>query len=105
MQNVKALAGRLTDPWKPTIVAEVGGYLMKVVMLHGTFPWHMHEAEDELFYCIQGEFHIEQEWAPNVLLREGDVVTIPAGRRHRPVAEEPALAILFEKAEIKQYGD
>jgi hypothetical protein len=33
------------------------------------------------------------------------VVTIPAGRRHRPVAEEPAIAILFEKAGVKQYGD
>ena len=105
MQNVKALAGRLTDPWKPTIVAEVGGFLMKVVKLQGTFPWHVHDAEDELFHCIQGEFRIEQEWAPDVLLSEGDVVTIPAGRRHRPVAERPALAILFERAETSQYGD
>jgi quercetin dioxygenase-like cupin family protein len=105
MQNVKALAGRLTDPWKPTIVAEVGGFLMKVVKLQGTFPWHVHDSEDELFYCIQGEFRIEQEWAPDVLLREGDVVTIPAGRRHRPAAERPALAILFERAETSQYGD
>jgi len=105
MQNVKGLAARLTEPWKPTIVAEVGGFLMKVVKLHGTFPWHVHEGEDELFYCIQGGFRIEQEWAPDVALQEGDVVTIPAGRRHRPVAERPALAILFEKAELSQYGD
>lgn len=105
MQNVKGMAARLTEPWKPMIVAEVAGFLMKVVKLHGTFPWHVHQKEDELFYCIQGGFRIEQEWAPDVVLQEGDVVTIPAGRRHRPVAERPALAILFERAEISQYGD
>jgi quercetin dioxygenase-like cupin family protein len=105
MQNVKAMAARLSEPWKPTVVAEVGGFLMKVVKLHGTFPWHVHDAEDELFYCIQGGFRIEQEWAPDLALKEGDVVTIPAGRRHRPVADDPALAILFERAELSQYGD
>ena len=105
MQNVMAMAARLSEPWKPTVVAEVGGFLMKVVKLHGNFPWHVHEAEDELFYCIHGAFRIEQEWAPDLFLQEGDVVTIPAGRRHRPVAANPALAILFEKAELSQYGD
>jgi quercetin dioxygenase-like cupin family protein len=105
MQNVKAIAARLAEPWKPMIVAEAGGFLMKVVKLEGAFPWHVHDEEDELFYCIQGGFTIEQEWAPDAVLGEGDVVTIPAGRRHRPVAERPALAILFEKAELSQYGD
>lgn len=105
MQNVKAVAARLTEPWKPMIVAEVNGFLMKVVKVHGTFPWHVHQGQDELFYCIEGRFRIEQEWAPHVALQEGDVVTVPAGRRHRPIAEEPALAILFEKADVRQYGD
>ena len=105
MQNVKTMAARLSEPWKPMVVAEVGGFLMKVVKLDGAFPWHVHEGEDELFYCIEGGFRIEQEWAPEAVLRAGDVVTIPAGRRHRPVAEQPALAIMFEKAEISQYGD
>jgi hypothetical protein len=30
---------------------------------------------------------------------------VPAGRRHRPLAEESAVAILFERAQTKQYGD
>ena len=105
MRNVKAMADRLSEAWKPMVVAEVNGFLMKVVKLDGSFPWHVHEGEDELFYCLEGGFRIEQEWAPDAVLHVGDVVTIPAGRRHRPVAEQPALAILFEKAEISQYGD
>jgi quercetin dioxygenase-like cupin family protein len=37
--------------------------------------------------------------------RAGDVFVVPAGTRHRPVADEPAVALLFERAETKQYGD
>ena len=42
MQNVKTMAARLSEPWKPMVVAEVGGFLMKVVKLDGAFPWHVH---------------------------------------------------------------
>jgi quercetin dioxygenase-like cupin family protein len=105
MQNVKAAAAKLSEPWKPVVVGEANGFLMKVVRLEGTFPWHAHEREDELFYCLAGSFRIEQDWAPHAVLSAGDVFTVPAGRRHRPVAEQPAVAVLFEKAETKQYGD
>jgi mannose-6-phosphate isomerase-like protein (cupin superfamily) len=103
--NVRETAARLTEPWKPLVVAEANGFLLKVVRLHGAFPWHVHAHEDELFYCIEGSFRIEQEWAPEAVLQTGDVVTVMAGRRHRPVAEHPAVALIFERAETKQYGD
>jgi mannose-6-phosphate isomerase-like protein (cupin superfamily) len=104
MQNARAVAARLTEPWKPVVVGEANGFLMKVVRLEGVFPWHAHEREDEMFFCLQGSFRIEQDWAPHVELSEGDVFTVPAGRRHRPVAAQPAVAILFERSETKQYG-
>ena len=104
MLNVNRLAERITEPWKPVLAGEANGFLLKVVMIHGTFPWHVHQAEDELFLCLRGSFRIEQDWAPAAVLHAGDVVTIPAGRRHRPVGEEPAIALLFEKAETRQYG-
>jgi len=105
MRNVVEVAARLSEPWKPMVVAEVDGFQLKVVRLDGVFPWHVHEEQDELFYCVEGSFRIEQEWAPGVVLSRGDVVTIPAGRRHRPVADRPAVALLFERSELKQYGD
>ena len=105
MKNAKAMAARLTEPWKPLVVAEANGFLMKVVRLDGAFPWHVHDREDELFYCLEGSFRIEQEWAPQAVLHEGDAFTVQAGRRHRPVADSPAVALFFERAETKQYGD
>jgi quercetin dioxygenase-like cupin family protein len=104
MHNVKKLADRLTEPWKPVVVGEANGYLMKVVRIEGTFPWHVHDGQDELFYCLRGTFTVEQEWSPTAVLTEGDVLTVPSGRRHRPIADEPAVAILFERADTQQYG-
>jgi quercetin dioxygenase-like cupin family protein len=104
-RNVGRMASSLREPWKPAIVATVNGFELKVVLLHGSFPWHVHDAEDELFQCIEGSFRIEQVDAENVTLEVGDVFVVPAGTRHRPVADEPAVALLFERAETKQYGD
>jgi mannose-6-phosphate isomerase-like protein (cupin superfamily) len=103
--NVDELVGDLKEPWKPALVAEANEFQLKVVRLDGEFPWHVHEAEDELFYCLAGSFRIENESAPSVTLSSGDVHVVPAGTRHRPVADRPAVALVFERAETKQYGD
>jgi quercetin dioxygenase-like cupin family protein len=104
-ENVERIADSISEPWKPVVVAEANGFQMKVARLHGEFPWHAHDAEDELFYCTEGSFRIELEGEDAVVLQAGDVFVVPSGRRHRPVADEPAVTILFEPAETKQYGD
>ncbi len=104
-RNVGEVAAGLGGPWQPEVVAEANGFHLKVVRLEGEFPWHRHEEEDELFYCVEGRFRIEQIGAGSVTLSPGDVFVVPAGRRHRPVADEPSVAMLFERAETRQFGD
>jgi mannose-6-phosphate isomerase-like protein (cupin superfamily) len=99
------IARELREPWQPQVVAEANGFQMKAVRLHGEFPWHKHEQEDELFYCLEGSFRIEREGDELVVLSAGIMFVVPAGVMHRPVADEPALAVLFERAETAQYGD
>lgn len=103
--NVNELALSLKEPWKPVVAAEANGFQLKVVRLEGEFPWHTHAAEDELFYCLSGSFRIESEGAGSVTLSPGDAHVVPAGTRHRPVADQPAVAFVFERAKTKQYGD
>ena len=103
--NLEVAAAELTEPFKPVVVAESNGFETKVVRIHGDFPWHAHDAEDELFLCLSGTFDIELEDDPAVTLQQGDVFVVPAGLRHRPAASEPATAAVFEPAETKQYGD
>ena len=103
--DLNEVARALAEPWQPQVVAEANGFQMKAVRLHGEFPWHKHDQEDELFYCLEGAFRIELEGADAANLTAGYVFVVPAGVEHRPVAEEPALALLFERAETAQYGD
>lgn len=103
--NLQEIARELSEPWQPRLVAEANGFQMKVVRLSGEFPWHKHEREDELFYCLEGAFRIELQQAEPVGLAAGAVFVVPAGVLHRPFADEPAIAVLFERKETAQYGD
>jgi hypothetical protein len=40
-----------------------------------------------------------------VELRRGDVFVVPRRVEHRPVAESPALGLVIERPETKQYGN
>jgi quercetin dioxygenase-like cupin family protein len=72
--------------------------------LEGEFPWHHHD-EDELFLCWDGSFRIELRDRDEVELRAGELLVVPAGVEHRPVADDVAHALMLEKPETEQYGN
>jgi len=96
--NVEEIAESISEPWKPVVVAEANGFQMKVAKLHGEFPWHVHEAEDELFYCTEGSFRIELENSDPQMLRAGErrgdrrndrrALAAGGGRRRERVPDE-----------------
>lgn len=93
-----------TEPWQPRIVACLNGQHVKVARLHGEFVWHRHEAEDELFWVIAGRLRIDLEGRA-LTLGPGELVVIPRGVLHRPVADEEVLCVLFEPAGTLNTGD
>jgi quercetin dioxygenase-like cupin family protein len=102
--SIPDVLANLRGPWQPKNVLEVNGAVVRAARLEGEFPWHAHD-EDELFLCWDGEFRIELEGRGAAQLGPGDLFVVPAGTRHRPVAERTAHALLLERPETTQYGD
>jgi mannose-6-phosphate isomerase-like protein (cupin superfamily) len=98
-------ADRLDEAWQPVDVAVVNETSVRIVRLDGDFPWH-HHATDELFLCWRGVFRIEMRERASIQLSAGELFVVPRETEHRPVADVgPAIALLVERSETKQYGE
>ena len=102
--NLAERFSRITEHWRPKIVAELNGQVVRLVKVQGEFVWHQHAGEDELFYVVRGRLRIDFRYGP-VTLRAGDMMVVPRGVEHRPVAEAECELLLFEPAEVRNTGD
>lgn len=81
--------------WSPRIVGELNNSYVKLAKLKGEFIWHQHNEEDELFLVVRGRLLIKH-WDRGIWLEEGELLIIPKGVEHLPVAEEEAHVLLLE---------
>ena len=96
--NLVACLRQFSEHWSPRIIASLNDQEVKLAKFQGAFDWHAHENEDELFLVVQGEFTMEFR-DRSVILREGEMIVVPRGVEHRPVAEF-AVAELMGRADI-----
>jgi mannose-6-phosphate isomerase-like protein (cupin superfamily) len=102
--NLAERFSRITEHWRPKVVAELNGQVVRLVKVQGEFVWHQHAGEDELFYVVSGRLRIDFRDGP-VILGPGEMLVVPRGVEHRPVAEEECEMLLFEPAEVRNTGD
>lgn len=95
--NLAETFGRFDDAWQPRIVGAVNDIHVKVVKLLGEFEWHHHDAEDELFLVVKGRM-LMQFRDRDVWLEQGELLIVPRGVEHRPVAPEECHVVLVEPA-------
>lgn len=100
----RAAAAALTDYWSPRVIGELDDSYLKVAKVLGTFGWHSHDDEDELFMILDGELYIEME-GQSATLATGDVFIVPKGVRHNPVAETECLIMLIERKTTLHSGN
>jgi mannose-6-phosphate isomerase-like protein (cupin superfamily) len=93
--NIAQKFSMIDDHWSPKVIAELNGQYVKLAKLKGEFIWHHHEAEDELFLVTKGRLLVKFR-DRDVWLEEGELLVIPAGAEHKPVAEEEAHVLFFE---------
>ena len=102
--NLQQKFSQFHDHWNPRIVGELNGQQVKIVKFQGEFVWHHHEHEDELFLVVKGRFRMDfrdgQVW-----LGEGELLVVPRGIEHRPVADEEVHVLLFEPASTLNTGN
>lgn len=102
--NLSEKLSLFSDHWNPRIVAELNGQQVKLAKFRGEFVWHKHDNEDELFYVLEGSFTMQFR-DRNVELNKGDMIVVPKGVEHRPVAEQEVSIMLFEPASTLNTGN
>lgn len=102
--NLKEAFARFADHWSPKIAADLNGQQVKLVKLRGTFEWHHHRDEDELFLVVKGRLTMRFR-DREVVLEEGELLVVPRGVEHLPVAEEETHVLLFELASTLNTGN
>jgi mannose-6-phosphate isomerase-like protein (cupin superfamily) len=93
--NIQDKLAQFDDHWSPKLVAQVNDTDVKLVKLKGEFVWHHHDREDELFLVLEGrllmQFEDREEW-----IGPGELIVVPHGVEHRPVAPEEVHLMLIE---------
>ena len=94
----------VNEYWKPRVVGELNDSYVKVAKLKGEFLWHHHENEDELFWVIKGTLIIKFR-DKDIVISEGELLVVPRGVEHMPVAEEEVQVILIEPVSTLNTGN
>ncbi|MCB0472988.1 MAG: cupin domain-containing protein [Flavobacteriaceae bacterium] len=102
--NLKEKFSLFNEYWSPKIVGELNGQQVKLAKLKGEFVWHKHDQEDELFLVIKGSLTMAFK-DKTITLNEGELLIVPRGVEHKPVAEEEVQVLLFEPATTINTGD
>ncbi len=102
--NINQKFSLFNEHWSPKIIGQLNGQDVKLAKIKGEFVWHDHKNEDELFYIIKGTLKLEFR-DKMITLNEGEMLIIPKGIEHKPIAKEEVWVLLFEPSNIKHTGD
>jgi mannose-6-phosphate isomerase-like protein (cupin superfamily) len=76
----------------------------KLVKLAGEFVWHAHADTDEVFYVVDGTLRMRFRDREEVL-RAGEMIVVPRGVEHCPVADAECHVLLVEPRGVVNTGD
>ena len=102
--NLQDKFALVQEQWSPHIVGELNGQHVLLAKIQGTFVWHDHPEEDELFMVVRGSLviHLRDR---DVEVGEGEFYIVPRGVEHMPEAAEECHLLLFEPRSTAHTGD
>jgi len=102
--NLKEKFSTFSDHWNQRLVGEINDCAVKIVKIKGEFIWHHHDVEDELFLVVQGVLRMKFR-DHEAIVRAGELVIVPRGVEHCPVADEEAHIVLIEPKSTLNTGN
>jgi mannose-6-phosphate isomerase-like protein (cupin superfamily) len=102
--NLLEKFGLFSEYWNPKIIGALNGQQVKQVKFKGEFIFHKHDNEDELLMVINGKFKMEYR-DKIVDVSEGEILIVPRGVEHKPIADEEVWIMLFEPASTLNTGN
>ena len=107
--NLPQKFARFSEYWSPKMVGELNNFAVKIVKVQGEFVWHHHDVEDELFLVVKGRLLMQVRETPesqrDIWVEEGELIIIPHGIEHHPVAEEETHLMLLEPTTTVNTGN
>jgi mannose-6-phosphate isomerase-like protein (cupin superfamily) len=101
--DVRQLVAECKFPWYNQTLCKVNESVVRLGVVQGEYHWHKHDAEDEFFYVVSGQFLIDLE-DRTVTLDPQQGYVVPKGVMHRPRAPERTVILMVETATIVPTG-
>jgi len=96
--NLKAAVNSVNKLYVYDKIGQLNGHVLSVVNVENrTLDFHVHEDSDELFYVIEGGFHLETDEGL-MEINENEFIIVPKGIRHRPVVKNLTKFLMIELA-------
>lgn len=102
--NIAQKLSVFDDHWSPKVIGQVNDCHVKLAKLKGEFVWHTHDDEDEMFLVVKGR--LTMRFRDEVVeVGEGEIIIVPRGVEHLPVAEEEVHVMLVEPKSTVNTGN
>lgn len=97
---------KFSQHWHPHQIAVVNDMQVLLAKIKGSFVWHQHDEEDELFQVLKGNLYMQFEKSTETV-RQGEIIVVPKGVKHCPMTknDEEVHILLFEKLSVKHTGN
>ena len=95
--SISEAAELLVQPFTHSVLGQVDDYCAYLSRFQGTWKFHEH-AKDEMYVVLEGEIFIDYYDGPSIPVRQGEVLVVRAGERHRSRADEDSLVLMFKAA-------
>lgn len=95
---------KVAELWGRTTPSGFNDYEIHVNRIMGEYVWHSHADTDDVLMVIEGRMTVEFRDG-SVELGPGELVVVPAGVEHRPVADVETVIMCIEPRGTSPSGD